>query len=88
MKKVGKGHIVFLSSVAGLSGSANRTGRVPFSTAQFAIQGMAESLQTELRHSDSKVVVSLVHIYPFIVGPEAAKDIRMRSIENKKMFKL
>ena len=78
MKSLGKGHIVVLSSIFGHLGGASRGGRVPFSTAQFAVQGLAESLQTELRHSNTNVIVSLVHVYPFIIGAEAVKDIRLR----------
>ncbi|XP_072751863.1 17-beta-hydroxysteroid dehydrogenase 13 isoform X2 [Anoplolepis gracilipes] len=79
MQHAGKGHIVILSSVAGLSnGSSGHGTRVPLSTAQFAVQGLAESLHMELRHSNSNIIVSLVHVYPFIIGTEAAKDIRFR----------
>ncbi|XP_018050707.1 PREDICTED: 17-beta-hydroxysteroid dehydrogenase 13-like isoform X2 [Atta colombica] len=79
MRQAGKGHITILSSVAGLSnGSSGRGTRVPLSTAQFAVQGLAESLHMELRHSNSNIIVSLVHVYPFIVGMEVAKDIRFR----------
>jgi len=79
MQRAGKGHIAMLSSVAGLSNGASggRT-RVPLSTAQFAVQGLAESLHMELRHLNSNIIISLVHIYPFIVGMEVAKDIRFR----------
>ncbi|XP_061938433.1 17-beta-hydroxysteroid dehydrogenase 13 isoform X1 [Apis cerana] len=78
MERAGKGHIVVMSSVAGLSGAATGGKRVSLSTAQFAIQGLAESLHTELRHSNSNIIISLVHVYPFIVGAEVAKDIRFR----------
>ncbi|XP_046414415.1 17-beta-hydroxysteroid dehydrogenase 13-like isoform X1 [Neodiprion fabricii] len=78
MQRMGRGHVVVLSSVAGLSGGASRGGRVPLSTAQFAVQGLAESLHTELRHSNSNIMVTLIHVYPFIVGAEVAKDIRFR----------
>ncbi|XP_011692648.1 PREDICTED: 17-beta-hydroxysteroid dehydrogenase 13-like isoform X2 [Wasmannia auropunctata] len=79
MRQAGKGHVTILSSVAGLSnGSSGRGTRVPLSTAQFAVQGLAESLHMELRHSNSNIIVSLVHVYPFIVGTEVAKDIRFR----------
>ncbi|XP_076168924.1 17-beta-hydroxysteroid dehydrogenase 13 isoform X1 [Ptiloglossa arizonensis] len=78
MEHIGKGHIVVLSSVAGLSGGATGGSRVPLSTAQFAVQGLAESLHTELRHSNSNIIITLVHVYPFIVGAEAARDIRFR----------
>ncbi|CAK9815287.1 Epidermal retinol dehydrogenase 2 [Anthophora plagiata] len=78
MERAGKGHIVVLSSVAGLSGVTTGGSRVPLSTAQFAVQGLAESLHTELRHANSNIIITLVHIYPFIVGAEVARDIRFR----------
>ncbi|XP_011496366.1 PREDICTED: 17-beta-hydroxysteroid dehydrogenase 13-like [Ceratosolen solmsi marchali] len=78
MQKLKKGHIVVLSSVAGLSGGTSRETRLTLSTAQFAVQGFAEALHTELRQSNSNIMISLVHVYPFIIGAEVAKDIRFR----------
>uniref|UniRef100_A0A0C9RH56 HSD17B13 protein n=1 Tax=Fopius arisanus TaxID=64838 RepID=A0A0C9RH56_9HYME len=78
MERAGRGHIVALSSVAGFSGGSSRSGRVQLSTAQFAVQGFAESLHAEFRQSNSNIVITLVHVYPFIVGAEMAKDIRFR----------
>lgn len=78
MERAGKGHIVVLSSVAGLSRSAAGESRIPLSAAQFAVQGLAKSLHTEFRHSNNNVTVTLVHIYPFIVGAEANSDIHFR----------
>ncbi|XP_014229758.1 17-beta-hydroxysteroid dehydrogenase 13-like [Trichogramma pretiosum] len=78
MHKVSKGHIVVLSSVAGLSGVTNRQTVIPLSTAQFAVQGFAESLQANLRHSRSNINISLIHVYPFMIGTESIKDIRFR----------
>lgn len=78
MQRAGKGHITILSSVAGLSTGARGGTRIPLSTAQFAVQGLAESLLMELRHSNKNIIVTLVHVYPFIIGTEVAKDIRFR----------
>ncbi|XP_017876419.1 17-beta-hydroxysteroid dehydrogenase 13-like isoform X2 [Ceratina calcarata] len=78
MQRAGKGHIVVLSSVAGLSGTGTVGSRVPLSTAQFAVQGLAESLYSELRHSNNNIIITLIHVYPFIVGAEVAEDIRFR----------
>lgn len=79
MQLVGHGHIVALSSVAGFSSSSSsRNGRVPFSTAQFAIQGFAESLHSEFRQLNINIMISLVHVYPFIIDATMAKDIRLR----------
>ncbi|KAI4500186.1 hypothetical protein M0802_004603 [Mischocyttarus mexicanus] len=82
MQRAKKGHIVTLSSVAGLSagfsGITGGKGSIPLSAAQFAVQGLAESLHAELRHSNSNIIITLVHIYPFVVGAELVKDIRFR----------
>lgn len=78
MEVARRGHIVLLSSVAGLSGVVTGANRIPLITAQFAVQGLAESLQTEFRHLNSNILLSLVHIYPFIVGAEVVKNIRFR----------
>ncbi|XP_014486630.1 PREDICTED: short-chain dehydrogenase/reductase family 16C member 6-like [Dinoponera quadriceps] len=75
MQRAGRGHITILSSVAGLSSGRSR---IPLSTAQFAVQGLAESLLMDLRHSSKNIIVTLVHVYPFIIGTEVAKDIRFR----------
>lgn len=69
-----------LSSVAGLSGITGGKGNVPLSAAQFAVQGLAESLHTELRHSNSNIIITLVHVYPFIVRAELFEDIRFRYV--------
>lgn len=78
MERAGKGHIVVLSSVAGLSCTTTGGSRIPLSAAQFAVQGLAKSLHTEFRHSNNNIKVTLVHVYPFIVGAEVKSDIRFR----------
>ncbi|XP_032678857.1 short-chain dehydrogenase/reductase family 16C member 6-like isoform X2 [Odontomachus brunneus] len=78
MQRAGRGHITILSSVAGLSSGASGRSRIPLSTAQFAVQGLAESLLMDLRHLYKNIVVTLIHIYPFIIGTEVVKDIRFR----------
>lgn len=71
------GHIVMMSSVAGLSGINDL---VPLSAAQFAVQGLAESLNEELRNfrTIGDVKLTLVHIYPFIVPSELASSAELR----------
>ncbi|KAK9296495.1 hypothetical protein QLX08_009539 [Tetragonisca angustula] len=78
MERAGKGHIVVLSSVAGLSRTTTGGSRIPLSAAQFAVQGLAKSLHTEFRHANNNITVTLVHVYPFIVGAEVKSDIRFR----------
>lgn len=77
MKRNKHGHIVFLTSVAGLSGNKHQT---PLSVAQFAVQGLFESMVDELRIENqlANIPVSLVHLYPFMVSDTCANDIRMR----------
>ncbi|KAK3926895.1 17-beta-hydroxysteroid dehydrogenase 13 [Frankliniella fusca] len=77
MQEQRKGHIVALSSVAGLTGIKDQ---VPLSVSQFAVKGLTESLRQELRTSQrhAKIQVTLVHIYPFLVSPEYSRDIRLR----------
>ncbi|XP_043513965.1 17-beta-hydroxysteroid dehydrogenase 13-like isoform X1 [Frieseomelitta varia] len=78
MARAGRGHIVVLSSVAGLFHTTPGRSRIPLSAAQFAVQGLAKSIHTEARHSNTNITVTLVHVYPFIVGAEVKRDIRFR----------
>ncbi|XP_072947112.1 epidermal retinol dehydrogenase 2-like [Epargyreus clarus] len=74
MKSRNHGHIVALTSVAGLSYIKDQ---MPLSVAQFAVQGLAESLMEDLRISRiNGVHVTLTHIYPFIV--EDSSDLRLK----------
>ncbi|XP_070504912.1 17-beta-hydroxysteroid dehydrogenase 13-like isoform X2 [Chironomus tepperi] len=77
MKSVGRGHIIFLTSVAAISGF---TQQLALSVSQFAIQGLYESIVEELRISknDKKIKTTLVHIYPFIISENLSQDIRFR----------
>ncbi|XP_058826104.1 17-beta-hydroxysteroid dehydrogenase 13-like isoform X1 [Topomyia yanbarensis] len=77
MKRHNHGHIVFLTSVAGLSGVKHQT---PLSVAQFAVQGLFESVLDELRIEKfhKTIHTSLVHLYPFVITPNCRNDIRMR----------
>lgn len=72
-----KGHIVFLTSVAAISGF---TQQLALCVSQFAIQGLYESVVEELRIAklEKTIKTTLVHIYPFIVTENFKKDIRLR----------
>ncbi|XP_028178559.1 epidermal retinol dehydrogenase 2-like [Ostrinia furnacalis] len=75
MKAKNHGHIVALTSVAGLSYIKDQ---IPLSVAQFAVQGLAESLMEDLRMNKiDGVYVTLIHIYPFIVNNDNT-DLRLR----------
>ncbi|RVE47785.1 hypothetical protein evm_007540 [Chilo suppressalis] len=75
MKAKNHGHVVALTSVAGLSYIKDQ---MPLSVAQFAVQGLAESLMEDLRiNKTDGVHVTLIHIYPFIVNDDST-DLRLR----------
>lgn len=77
MKNNQKGHIVFLTSVAAISGFKQQ---IALSVSQFAIQGLYEQVTEQLRISkcDKFIKTTLVHIYPFIVSENLENDIRLR----------
>ncbi|XP_077286921.1 epidermal retinol dehydrogenase 2-like isoform X2 [Arctopsyche grandis] len=76
MIKNNHGHIVALTSVAGLSGQKEQ---LPLSVSQFAVQGLAESLLEEFRiNRKDNIHVTIIHIYPFILNSDTAADIRLR----------
>lgn len=77
MKSNNKGHVVFLTSVAAISGF---TQQLALSVSQFAIQGLYESVVEELRIAklDRIIKTTLVHIYPFIITENLENDIRLR----------
>ncbi|KOB69455.1 Epidermal retinal dehydrogenase [Operophtera brumata] len=76
MKAKNHGHIIALTSVAGLSYIKNQ---MPLSVAQFAVQGLAESLMEDLRvNKIDGVHVTLTHIYPFIVSEDMPDLVRLR----------
>ena len=77
MKLNRKGHIVFLTSVAAISGF---TQQLALSVSQFAIAGLFESIVEELRIEklDKIIKTTLVHIYPFIISENLENDIRLR----------
>lgn len=77
MKKIEYGHIVLLTSVAGVSCIQTQ---MPLAVSQFAVQGLFETILEDLRISkfQNAIQVSLVHIYPFILTKTSEHDIRIR----------
>ncbi|XP_052867722.1 epidermal retinol dehydrogenase 2-like [Anopheles cruzii] len=77
MKKASHGHVVFLTSVAGVSGLKHQ---MPLAVSQFAVQGLYESTLEELRIEKCQQTIhtTLVHIYPFIITDHCLNDIRLR----------
>lgn len=77
MKAKNHGHLVALTSVAGLSYIKDQ---MPLSVAQFAVQGLAESLIEDLRvNKIDGVHVTLTHIYPFIICEENELRLKISS---------
>lgn len=77
MKKIEYGHIVLLTSVAGVSCIQTQ---MPLAVSQFAVQGLFSAILEDLRISkfQNSIHVSLVHIYPFILTKNCENDIRLR----------
>lgn len=69
MKKHNYGHIVALSSSAGLFGIPNL---VPYCSAKFAVRGMMEALYQECR-LDKKSEIKFTTIYPYMVDTGLCK---------------
>ncbi|XP_055709796.1 epidermal retinol dehydrogenase 2-like isoform X2 [Phlebotomus papatasi] len=68
-----RGHLVSISSVAGLIGAANL---VPYCASKFAVRGMMEALFEELR--ENKIPIKLTVAYPYMVDTGLCKSPKMR----------
>jgi len=75
MISLDRGHIVSLSSIAGITGTPNL---VPYCSSKFAVKGFMDALFLELRSSypDSKVKTTTIH--PFVVDTGLAQKPRSR----------
>jgi len=74
MQKNNNGHIMALSSCAGLAGIKNL---VPYCASKWAVRGMMEALDNELR-MDPKCQIKLTTIYPYIVDTGLCKRPKVR----------
>lgn len=74
MKRNNHGHIVALSSSAGLVGIVNL---VPYCASKFAVYGLVESLHEELR-MDPKCRVKCTVICPYMVDTGLCKRPKIR----------
>lgn len=71
MIKNNHGHIVAISSCAGLFGVVNL---VPYCASKFAVRGLMEALFLELRHLSNKTSnIKLTVIYPYMVDTGLCK---------------
>ncbi|XP_062537746.1 short-chain dehydrogenase/reductase family 16C member 6 isoform X2 [Armigeres subalbatus] len=79
-----RGHIVALSSVAGLVGFKNL---VPYCGTKFAVRGIMEALSEELRADPRKPNIKFTSIYPYMVDTGLCKRPHTRFPELMKMVK-
>ena len=69
------GHVVALSSMAGVMGIPNL---VPYCGSKYAVRGLMEALSEELREDARQIDVQFTSIFPFIVDTGLCKKPRTR----------
>merc|ERR1719300_2110614 len=75
MLNLNKGHIIAMSSMAGITGTPNL---VPYCSSKFAVKGLMDALFLELRASRPDSNVSMTTIHPFVVDTGLAQKPRSR----------
>lgn len=75
MKAQGRGHIIALSSIAGIVGLANL---VPYCATKFAVRGLMEALMEELRDSPYKETIKTTTIYPYMTDTGLCKHPKVK----------
>lgn len=75
MIKKKRGHIVALSSIAGVVGLTNL---VPYCASKFAVRGLMESLQTEINELHPNVDFNCTTICPYMVDTGLCKKPKIR----------
>jgi len=75
MISINKGHIVSLSSMAGVTGAPNL---VPYCSSKFAVKGFMDALFLEMRASRPDTNISMTTIHPFVVETGLAQKPRSR----------
>merc|ERR1719210_2334341 len=75
MLNLNKGHIISLSSMAGITGTPNLG---PYCATKFAVKGLMDALFLELRASSAATNIHLTTIHPFVVDTGLAQKPRSR----------
>jgi len=70
-----KGHIVSLSSIAGITGTPNL---VPYCSSKFAVKGFMDALFLEMRENNPNTQINFTTIHPFFVQTGLAKKPKSR----------
>lgn len=71
----GAGHIIGLSSMAGLMGFKNL---VPYCGSKYAVRGILEAITEEFRGDSSKSQINCTSIHPYMVDTGLCKNPRIR----------
>lgn len=75
MIAIGKGHIIAMSSIAGVVGITNL---VPYCATKFAVRGLCEALNEEFREDPRKLQIKCTSIYPYMVDTGLCKKPKIR----------
>ncbi|KAH8377457.1 hypothetical protein KR093_005592, partial [Drosophila rubida] len=75
MKDLGRGHIVCLSSIAGLIGLSNL---VPYCATKYALRGLMEALHEELREGPYKDLIKTTTIFPYMTNTGLCKNPKVK----------
>uniref|UniRef100_A0A1B6DF37 Uncharacterized protein n=2 Tax=Clastoptera arizonana TaxID=38151 RepID=A0A1B6DF37_9HEMI len=75
MVRKNHGHVVAVSSMAGILGLSNL---VPYCASKFAVRGLMEAIAEETRENFSQSEVKFTVIYPYIVDTGLCKKPRIK----------
>ncbi|KAH8298208.1 hypothetical protein KR018_011007, partial [Drosophila ironensis] len=75
MQEKNRGHIISMSSIAGLVGISNL---VPYCATKFAVRGLMESLHAELREGPYKDLIKTTTIFPYMTNTGLCKHPKVR----------
>lgn len=75
MYEAGKGHIIALSSIAGIVGLTNL---VPYCASKFAVRGLMEALHSEIKDTRPNVKIGCTTVCPYMVDTGLCKKPRLR----------
>ncbi|XP_069942007.1 short-chain dehydrogenase/reductase family 16C member 6 isoform X2 [Cherax quadricarinatus] len=71
----GRGHVVAVSSIAGLMATSNL---VPYCSSKYAVRGLMDGLTEEMRYAGRNPNIKFTRVHPFIVDTGLAKKPRIR----------
>lgn len=75
MMEKNRGHVVGISSMAGVVGLPNL---VPYCASKFAVRGLMEALAEELREDARNSQIKFTSIFPFMVDTGLCKKPKIK----------